>query len=135
MTVSACWYEGGLRFACQGSSCCCRAQEIDTYVFLSIEDRRLLAAFLGIPTASFTRRYCARTDGDIHLRHPERDCVFLYKGRCQVYEARPEQCRTWPFWPENMSERVWRDEVAPFCAGVGKGRRYTREEINKLLGR
>lgn len=129
------WYAGGLRFTCLGSSRCCRAQAVETFVFLSIEDRRRLAAFLGIPTASFTRRYCGRSSEDVFLRHPEQDCMFLQHGKCRVYEARPEQCRTWPFWSENMTERAWREEVLGFCAGAGKGRLYSREEIDKLLGR
>lgn len=127
------WYADGLRFTCQGSCRCCQAQEVDTYVFLTLPDRRRLAAFLGIPTASFTRRYCARTEDDVHLSHPELDCLFLHKGQCRVYEARPEQCRTWPFWPENMTESVWHKEVLPFCAGAGQGRLFSLAEIEEKL--
>ncbi len=127
------FFAGGLRFQCQGSSHCCRAQKVETFVFLEITDRRRLAAFLGLSTAAFTRAYCGKTDDAFHLRHPMRDCEFLQDGRCRIYDARPVQCRTWPFWPENMDERVWREEIAPFCAGVGKGRRYSRAEIDALL--
>ena len=28
------------------------------------------------------------------------------------------QCRTWPFWPENMSSKAW-TSIAAFCPGVG----------------
>ena len=37
---------------------------------------------------------------------------------CRVYEARPEHCRTFPFWPEVLEdERVLR-EVQRFCPGI-----------------
>jgi Fe-S-cluster containining protein len=32
-------------------------------------------------------------------------CAFLDGARCTVYEARPTQCRTFPFWKENLRRR------------------------------
>jgi len=124
----------GVRFECQGSGRCCTARGLYGYVYLNIEDRRRLAACLGLRTSSFTRRYCQTTDGEVHLKHPEQDCCFLRGHRCGVYAARPGQCRTWPFWPENMRAAAWR-EVRATCAGVGRGRRYTPEEIRGILAR
>ncbi|MEO0812065.1 MAG: YkgJ family cysteine cluster protein, partial [Myxococcota bacterium] len=79
------------------------------------------------------RLHCEKTDGHIHLKDPELDCGFLEGSRCSVYPARPTQCQTWPFWPENMNPRSWRREVASFCPGVGKGRTYSPEEISAIL--
>jgi len=62
-------------------------------------------------------------------------CRFLdpvTKKRCLVYEARPAQCRTWPFWPENMNARAWDREVVAFCPGVGKGRRTRKPPPSKV---
>jgi Fe-S-cluster containining protein len=61
--------------------------------------------------------------------------MFLKDGCCSVYEARPRQCRSWPFWPENMKKRVWEKEITSYCKGVGKGRLYTEEEIQKIVER
>jgi Fe-S-cluster containining protein len=123
----------GIRFECQGTGRCCHARGEYGYVYLTLEDRRRLAAHLGLRTSSFTRRYCERDGEDYHLRHPERDCCFLRGRRCGVYEARPTQCRTWPFWPENMDPVVWEREIRPTCAGVGKGRLHPAAEIRALL--
>jgi uncharacterized protein len=122
----------GVRFECQGSGRCCTARGLYGYVYLGLEDRRRLAAHLGLRTSSFTRRYCQLDDGVVHLKHPDRDCCFLRGHRCGVYAARPAQCRTWPFWPENMPAAAWR-EVSATCAGVGRGRRYSPEEIRGIL--
>jgi Fe-S-cluster containining protein len=129
------FYRDGIRFQCQGSGECCRSRGAYGYVYVSLEDRRRLAAHLGLATSAFTRRYCAQTDGELHLRDPQLDCQFLRGVRCGVYKARPEQCRTWPFWPENMDPRVWREEISACCAGVGRGKLYTAEEIEALLER
>ena len=78
-------------------------------------------------------RYCEKTDGFFHLRNPDRDCPFQKGNRCSVYRARPEQCRTWPFWPENMDEKVWSQEIAEICPGIGKGRLWNVKQIEKQL--
>ena len=126
------WHDG-IRFECRGSGHCCHARGAYGYVYLTLEDRARLAGHLGLSTAAFTRRHCAKTEGILHLKHPELDCAFLEENRCRVYEARPTQCRTWPFWPENMKAKVWQAEVAPTCPGIGRGRRWSREEIREIL--
>ena len=127
------FYEQGVRFECQGSGKCCTSRGAYGFVYVTASDRKRFAKFFGLTTASFTRKYCKTTEGHLHLKNPEADCSFLRGKRCSVYEARPSQCRTWPFWPENMNARVWNSEVAPYCAGVGKGRLYSPDEIRKEL--
>lgn len=109
-------------FSCRECGKCCLARGEYGYVYVNLHERRRLARYLGIDTAEFTRRYCARTDGWYHLKHPEQDCGFLRNNRCSVYAARPDQCRTWPFWPENMEPGVWEKEVVPYCPGAEKRR-------------
>lgn len=126
------WWHDGVRFACQGSGKCCVSRGSYGFVYLTLEDRRRLAELLGVPTREFTRRYCDKTDGLFHLRETGLDCRFLEGNRCGVYEARPTQCRTWPFWPENMSAKAW-SAIAAFCPGVGKGKPVPRERIEHTL--
>ena len=126
------WWTEGVRFECQGTGRCCVSRGAYGYVYLTLADRRRLARQLGLPTREFTRRYCAKTGGHFHLKDVEGSCRFLDGARCSVYEGRPTQCRTWPFWPENMGAKAWTD-VAASCPGVGKGRRYSGEEIRELL--
>lgn len=127
------FYRNGIRFECQGSGKCCKARGDYGYVYLTYNDRKRLAHHLGIPPREFTRRYTVKSDGYFHLKDPDMDCPFFSEMRCTVYDARPHQCRTWPFWPENMNERTWEEEIASFCPGVGKGRLYTCEEIEKIM--
>ena len=90
------------------------------------------AALLGTTLAAFDAEYCARDEGERVTKFREGACIFLDGNRCRIYEARPRQCRTWPFWPENLVKRAWDRDVAPFCAGVGKGRLHDRAEIEAI---
>ncbi|MBI4824809.1 MAG: YkgJ family cysteine cluster protein [Nitrospirae bacterium] len=127
------FYKDGIRFECRGSGRCCTSRGVYGFIYLNLEERRRLAEHLGTSTLQFTKRYCDKLHGYFHLKEPDKDCRFLIDKKCTVYEARPLQCRTWPFWPENMNAKAWESEVAPFCAGVGKGRLYTAEEIKEIL--
>jgi Fe-S-cluster containining protein len=127
------YLKDGMRFECQGTGRCCVSREGYGYVYLNLEDRRRLARHLGISTRAFTLRYCEKTDGHFHLKEFKGPCQFLQGKGCAVYEARPNQCRTWPFWPENMNARIWNQEIQSFCPGVGKGRLYSPLEITELL--
>lgn len=129
------WWHEGVRFECQGSGKCCVSRGEYGYVYVTLEDRRALARHLRMRTAVFTRRYCQRDGGIWKLRDFNENCRFLEGRKCGVYEARPTQCRTWPFWPENMGARAWTREVASFCPGVGRGRVWSRREIEEVLAR
>lgn len=53
---------------------------------------------------------------------PEERCILLgADNRCRAYEARPVQCRTFPFWPRHLASRSAWDELARHCEGVGRG--------------
>jgi uncharacterized protein len=91
------------------------------YVYLTKEDRIRLAHAKGLSTVAFTKKYCAQTDGVYHLKDGDGgQCIFLNEKRCGVYQGRPTQCRTWPFWPEVMSAKIWNKEVAAFCPRSGQ---------------
>lgn len=122
-----------LRFECQSSGKCCTSRGAYGYVYLTAEDRNRFAKYFGMTTAAFVREHCETTGGNVHLKNPETDCAFLRGRKCSVYEARPVQCRTWPFWPENLHAKTWTSEIASFCPGVGKGRLYSPEEVETLL--
>ena len=126
-------YSSGIRFECQGSGKCCRFRSGYSHVYVSLPERRRLAALLDMRTSSFTRAYCLKSGGSYELRSERNSCVFLRENMCSVYKARPGQCSSWPFWPENMTKKAWRKEVVSFCPGVGTGRVYKPAEIEEIL--
>lgn len=129
------FYKDGLRFECQGSGKCCTSHGEFGFVFLTPEDRKRFAKHFGMRTGEFTKKYCDRTGGVWHLKEDPKnpDCMFLDGKRCSTYEARPTQCRTWPFWNDVMNAKSWAKDVAAFCPGVGKGKLWTAKEIDAVL--
>lgn len=129
------WWAKGVRFECQGSGKCCTSHGEYGFVYVNLADRQRFAKHFKMTTAEFGRKYCTKTKGVWHLKErPENpDCLFLEGKRCGAYEARPTQCRTWPFWPETMSPKTWNKEVVSFCPGVGKGPLRSAEEIAKNM--
>ncbi|XZE47000.1 YkgJ family cysteine cluster protein [Pirellulaceae bacterium SH467] len=80
----------------------------------------------------FTRRIGARVS---LVEYSDGDCIFLEPEtrRCSVYESRPSQCRTWPFWESNIATpRDWK-EISKNCPGCNRGRLYSIEEIRKVI--
>jgi len=123
----------GLRFECTGCGECCRSRNgKPSWVYVTLDERRRLAAHFKLRTSAFTRRYCEKTNGFFHLRNPASDCMFLDGARCTVYAARPGQCRTYPFWNENMGAGAWA-KTARECEGIGRGRVWSAEEIELRL--
>ncbi|MGA0164420.1 MAG: YkgJ family cysteine cluster protein [Bdellovibrionota bacterium] len=129
------FWEKGIQFECQGSGKCCVSRSGYGYVYVTKEDRKKLANYFKIKITEFTKKFCVKSDeGFFHLKDgDDGNCGFLNGKRCSVYEARPTQCRTWPFWPELMNARSWSKDVAAFCPGVGKGRVWKKEEIEEQV--
>lgn len=127
------WKKSGIRFECQGSGHCCVSRDNYGFVYLTLKDRINIAKTLGLSTSKFTKSMCSKTDGIYHLKSDLGPCIFLKNKKCSIYNVRPTQCKTWPFWPEVMSPKTWSKEVSSFCPGVGKGKLWSPSEIEKEL--
>lgn len=57
-------------------------------------------------------------------------CIFLKGKQCSVYEVRPTQCVTYPFWPQSVSsEADWKLESSR-CPGISMYKRAEIDEFN-----
>jgi Fe-S-cluster containining protein len=129
------WYEGGIRFECQGCGACCLTHGEHAYVYLNDRDAGRIAEHLDLERIEFLSLFCEHQEGEwSYLRNDQVDCPLLdAAGRCRAYPVRPMQCVTWPFWTENLEERAtWEGPISEVCPGIGKGRIYSREEIARL---
>ncbi|MBI5272431.1 MAG: YkgJ family cysteine cluster protein [Chlamydiia bacterium] len=112
------WFAEGLRFQCTGCGKCCSGSP--GYVFLSEADAYRLAEHLNLPISTFQEQYTYPVDDRISLIDlPEsHDCVFLKDHKCSIYEARPSQCRTFPWWIHNLQDPTAWKEAAEHCEGI-----------------
>jgi Fe-S-cluster containining protein len=128
-------YSQGIRFKCQGSSNCCVSRGEYGFVYLSNKDIQRLCLFTKLKKNDFIRLYCDKTDEFTHLREKNKNgnCIFLKNKKCSIYKARPTQCRTWPFWSENLNAKKWNGEISKFCPGIGKGEIISKKAIKENM--
>lgn len=131
------WYADGLCFECTLSGNCCTGPP--GYVWIDELETQAVADYLGISKTQFINQYTHLLYGRCSITETKTDfgydCVFLDrtalpgKAVCGIYEVRPQQCRTWPFWPENLiSEKKW-ENIGTNCPGINQGKLIPIEEI------
>ena len=130
------FYTDGLRFSCQRCSRCCR--HTPGYVFLSHKDVDRMSGGLGMEPqtflAQYTREVAIGPMKRVSLREKENiDCIFWEGDGCSVYENRPLQCRSFPFWSSCLSTKESWDGFSAGCPGIGKGELHSRETIEQWL--
>lgn len=113
------WYKDGLRFSCTQCGKCCTGSP--GFVWVTEEEIEGMAKFLNLAIPVFKRLYVRRLDQRyllVEKKSQNHSCVFYQDQKCQVYAARPLQCRAYPFWQENMqSEESWQ-QAAQECEGI-----------------
>tara|TARA_B100001996_G_C18635031_1_gene583359 strand:- start:411 stop:866 length:456 start_codon:yes stop_codon:yes gene_type:complete len=115
------WWMKGVPFSCQADcgKCC---DEPGGIVYLRPEDANILSNHHRLAMDEWLERDCRQTiDGRFVLKSdPITDiCIYLSADKkCTVYESRPVQCKSYPFWPENLrSERSWKRTIEE-CPGL-----------------
>ena len=100
------WYSEGLRFGCRQCGKCCGGGA-PGYVWTSDDEIAALAKAMGISKSEFELHFVRLIHGRRKslIERKNFDCVLLASDgkRCSVYNARPVQCRTWPFWEANVA--------------------------------
>lgn len=130
------WYSEGLRFKCTECGKCCTGTP--GYVWVNAEEMEEMAAFLEISLREFKQKYVRRVGQRHSLLESKQsyDCIFLKENKCQVYGARPTQCRTFPWWPQNLSSKKAWQETARACEGISEEAplvSYETIEAQKLI--
>jgi len=129
------FYVHGLQFACLKCGNCCTGAP--GYVYLSEGDIASIAKFLKKDKGTFMRQYTRMVHifGERRLSLTEKsnfDCVF-WSRLCTIYEARPYQCRSFPFWKRHLvSSREW-EKVGRRCPGINRGNLFTASQVEELV--
>lgn len=133
-----------MKFQCQescGGKCCKIPEGKQRFVFLTKTDRENIARFTKSPIEKFAQVHLftwtrfTKYPTKQWVLHPNGDaCVFLDDfGKCTIYEARPTQCRTFPFWPEYMPKEKF-EAVKDLCPGIGVGdEEFGKEKFREQL--
>lgn len=114
------WYKEGLHFKCTGCGKCCSGPP--GYVWITEEEIAEIAKHLKLSLQEFTKKFVRKVNGKLALIEKKRgddfDCIFLHDNRCTIYQARPSQCRTFPWWQQHLqSPETW-NQLAKECEGI-----------------
>ena len=146
--------ENGIEFSCQMCGSCCRGFE-EGEIYIYQDDILRLTQSLNITKKSelrkFAKQYLKVINDSFFWKEPgatrgktfrfkslgfkfsgdDEHCRFLKDNGCSVHEARPFQCRCFPFWQMLVSSRKNFINYSKKCPGlkVLKGRYYSKEEI------
>lgn len=121
-------------FKCKQCSNCCRKEP--GIVLLTKEDVNKIANALEMTIKDFIQECCRSVyrDEKVYISLNEKsnyDCIFWNNG-CIIYEARPMQCKTFPFWPSVVySQDTWNAEKKR-CKGLNRKSTLSLEEKFKL---
>jgi len=102
---------------CEGR--CCTGES--GYIFVSINEIKEISKLLNLSVNDFGVKYLYKKGYKYsikeNLNKDSYECVFYDRetNGCQIYEARPNQCRTFPFW-DYYKSRV--DELKEECPGI-----------------
>lgn len=130
------WYHEGLSFECTGCGDCCTGDP--GYVWVNRDEIKALARHVGMSVRDFENLCLVKIGTRWSIKElPGGDCIFFDRIRrgCRVYDLRPTQCRTWPFWKSNLKTIKDWEETCRVCPGCGRNQLYTLEEIEELAGR
>ncbi|KAF4137788.1 putative zinc- or iron-chelating domain [Phytophthora infestans] len=115
-----------LRFRCTSCGKCCTGRGGR----VRVNDREVeeLAAATDSSPSEFNRKFTRVVEEDVDGQKrtqlvlqqtpDDKQCIFLQGSKCSVYQARPTQCRTFPWWPRHLvSDYDWQ-LAAKDCEGI-----------------
>lgn len=137
-SIQKVWYACGLHFECIGCGNCCAGPD-EGYIWITKPEIERLASFMGLTPDEVKTKFLVRygTRSSIKEDPKTKDCIFLSPSGdgcrgCAIYQVRPNQCRTWPFWYSNLYDQNAWNYAAMRCPGINRGRLYMVEEIEAL---
>lgn len=129
------WYRDGLSFKCTQCGNCCSGDP--GYVWATKKEIRGISEFLGRSDGWLEKKHLRRVG--LHYSLTERadgDCIFLKregdKTSCGIHPVRPLQCRTWPFWIQNLRSQDHWNMAHQMCPGMNKGERIDFVQIEQI---
>ena len=107
-------------------------------MFLSEEHLKKLENALNLDRKSLLAVYCRwvtdwKGDESLSLKEKSnKDCI-LWDNGCTVYNERPFQCVSFPFWESIVvSKEAWKN-TGTGCPGIGSGTLYSKEAVSEFL--
>ncbi len=120
-----------LVFECTHCGQCCSRPGV---VYLTELDILDISEHLHMTPEELQQAFLVEEDAQWLLEVTDGDqCPFFKNDRCTIHHVKPQQCQTYPFWPEIVgTQHDWHTEALR-CPGIGKGPAYTPQHVRDLL--
>lgn len=98
---------------------CCTGESGN--IFVKRSEVIAMAALLKIDEQAFTKEFLVKKGYKYSLKEKKvgdsHDCIFYSReiNGCSIYEARPQQCKTFPFW-DYFKNNI--QELKDECPGI-----------------
>ena len=122
-----------LSFSCKRCGYCCSQHGRYNYLYVTEKDIRRLAAALNMSANEFKKKLTRLSDKKRVIVFKNRICPFYDKRSCTVYNVRPGQCSSWPYWKENIRRNKFNPALKRICPGVGWSKRADLNSISNYL--
>ncbi|PAF47856.1 hypothetical protein BKH46_03230 [Helicobacter sp. 12S02634-8] len=115
----------GFDFGFDGSMCadcggkCCTGES--GYIFVTIDEMLAISNFLDVSFDKFTQKYVKKLGYKFSLLEKKSidgmACVFFddMTKKCLIYDVRPKQCVTFPFWEGHKRDVITAEELENLC--------------------
>jgi len=110
-------FDASACFTCQGR--CCTGES--GYIYVTKSEIEKIAELLELDVREFVSKYLFKKMYKYSIKeikyNSSFECIFYDResNGCKIYEARPTQCKTFPFW-DYYKTRV--DELKLECPGI-----------------
>ena len=124
----------GIRFSCTQCGYCCIKPGS---VFFSRDEIKKAAELLKTTVKSFKHKYITEKIHDnLYELYTKSACPFYNEDAgCVIYKARPSQCSTYPFWPNNFQNEKTIQKLFSECPGTGRGKFHSYEKIAENIAK
>lgn len=98
---------------------CCTGES--GYIYVTKAEIENISKLLNVDVSEFVKQYLYKKKYKYSIKERvvegSHECIFYdaVSNGCKIYEARPKQCRTFPFW-DYYKNRV--DELKLECPGI-----------------
>ena len=125
------FFDQGIHFECQQCGVCCTGDP--GIIYVGKDELARIAEYLSLKVPFFIEKYLYSIKNGYSIRELADGRCSFYENGCTIYPVRPNQCKTFPFWFENLrSAKKWK-RISRECPGIGCGPLYSKEQILEIV--
>ena len=105
-------------FKCEHCGNCCTGKGV---VFMTEREIGKISVYLHLSPFTFREQFLSIFNNRPILKNKiNGECIFHKNNRCSIHEAKPDQCKAWPFWSTLLKYPKNFQYAKGYCEGLKK---------------